>query len=408
MTVIDEMKKFAVEMTEFRRDLHAYPELGYQEERTADRVARRLASYGVEVRRGLAKTGVVGTLRRGNSTRSLGLRAELDALPMAELNHFAHRSRHEGRMHACGHDGHTTMLLGAARHLAEKGDFDGVVNFIFQPAEEGGAGADVMIREGLFNEFPCDAVFGMHNSPGLASGKFAIRSGPMMAGCAFFDITVGGVGGHGAMPETAVDPIVAASHIVSALQTIVSRNLRPFEPAVVTVTQIHAGDAYNVIPAHAVLRGTVRCFTPQIMDAIGKRIEHLAAGVASGLGATARTDYRVVYPPLVNHADEARHIANVAAELVGEENVVRDGRQMMASEDFSFMLNARPGAFINIGNGDGDGSCPVHNPNYDFNDAILPLGAALWVKLVEKRLARADEASLASDHVPMAHDGGSP
>lgn len=408
MTVIEEMQKFAADMTEFRHDLHAHPELGYHEERTADRVARRLAGYGVDVHRGLATTGVVGTLRRGNSTRSLGLRAELDALPMAELNRFSHRSRHEGRMHACGHDGHTTMLLGAARYLADQGDFDGVVNFIFQPAEEGGAGANAMIKEGLFEQFPCDRVFGMHNAPGLATGKFSIRSGPMMAGCAFFDVTVGGVGGHGAMPETAVDPIVAASHIVSALQTIVSRNLRPFEPAVVTVTQIHAGDAYNVIPAQAVLRGTVRCFAPQIMSAIGKRIEQLAANVANGLGATAKTDYRVVYPPLVNHTDETRYIADVAAELVGEENVLRDGRQTMASEDFSFMLNARPGAFINIGNGDGDGGCAVHNPNYDFNDAILPLGAALWVRLVEKRLAHGDEAGVASDHVAMARDGGAP
>jgi amidohydrolase len=229
----------------------------------------------------------------------------------------------------------------------------------------------------------------------------------MMAGCAFFDFIVGGVGGHAAMPETAVDPIVAANHIVSALQTIVSRNMRPFEPAVVTVTQVHAGDAYNVIPAHAVLRGSVRCFTPQILGATGTRIEQLAASVASGLGATARTDYRVAYPPLVNHADEARYIANVAAELVGEESVIRDGCQMMASEDFSFMLNARPGAFINIGNG--DGNCAVHNPNYDdFNDAILPLGAALWVELVEKRLARVAEASVASDHVSVARDDGSP
>jgi amidohydrolase len=393
VTVIEEIQEFAAEMTEFRRDLHAHPELGYHEERTADRVARQLASYGVDVHRGLGRTGVVGTLRRGNSTCSLGLRAELDALPMAELNRFSHRSRFEGRMHACGHDGHTTMLLGAARHLADKGDFDGVVNFIFQPAEEGGAGADAMIKEGLFEQFPCDVVFGMHNAPGLAAGKFSFRSGPMMAGCAFFDITVAGVGGHGAIPETAVDPIVAASHIVSALQTIVSRNIRPFEPAVVTVTQVHAGDAYNVIPAQAVLSGTVRCFTAQIMSAIGERIEQLAASVANGLGATAKTDYRVVYPPLVNHADETHYIANVAAELVGEENVIRDGRQLMASEDFSFMLNARPGAFINIGNGDGDGSCAVHNPNYDFNDSILPLGAALWVKLVEKRLARIAGAS---------------
>lgn len=388
MTVIDQIQKFAADLTEFRRDIHAHPELGYHEDRTADRVARQLAAYGCEVHRGLAKTGVVGTLRRGNSTRAIGLRAELDALPIVEQNHFSHRSRHEGRMHACGHDGHATMLLGAARYLAASGDFDGAVHFIFQPAEEGGAGADVMIKEGLFEQFPCDAVFGMHNMPGLAAGKFSIRPGPMMAGCAFFDITVDGVGGHGAMPESAVDPVVVASQIVQALQTIVSRNILPFEPAVVTVTQIHAGDAYNVIPARAMMHGTARGFTPEVMKLIGARIEQLAANVAAGFGAAAKTEYRLLYPPLINHAAEANYIADVAASLVGEDNVVRNGRQLMASEDFSFMLNARPGAFINIGNGEGEGSCEVHNPKYDFNDSILPLGASLWVALVEKRLAK--------------------
>jgi hippurate hydrolase len=388
VTVIEQIQAFAPELVEFRRDLHAHPELGYHEERTADRIARQLAAYGCEVHRGLAKTGVVGTLRRGNSTRSVGLRAELDALPIVEQNHFSHRSRHEGRMHACGHDGHATMLLGAARHLAASGEFDGAVHFIFQPAEEGGAGADVMIKEGLFEQFPCDAVFGMHNMPGLAAGKFSIRSGPTMAGCAFFDIAVEGVGGHGAMPESAVDPVVVASQIVQALQSIVSRNILPFEPAVVSVTQIHAGDAYNVIPARATMHGTARGFTPEIMKLMGARIERLAASVAAGFGATAKTDYRLLFPPLINHAAEAQYIADVAAALVGEDNVVRNGRQLMASEDFSFMLNARRGAFINIGNGDGEGSCEVHNPNYDFNDSILPLGASLWVKLVEKRLAK--------------------
>jgi hippurate hydrolase len=388
VTVIDQIQKFAADLTEFRRDIHAHPELGYHEDRTADRVARQLAAYGCEVHRGLAKTGVVGTLRRGNSTHSVGLRAELDALPIVEQNHFSHRSRHEGRMHACGHDGHATMLLGAARHLAAAGEFDGAVHFIFQPAEEGGAGADVMIKEGLFEQFPCDAIFGMHNMPGLAAGKFSIRPGPMMAGCAFFDIAVEGVGGHGAMPESAVDPVVVASQIVQALQSIVSRNILPFEPAVVTVTQIHAGDAYNVIPAGAMMHGTARGFTPEIMKLIGARIEQLAASVAAGFGATAKTDYRLLYPPLINRAAETQCIADVAAALVGEDNIIRNGRQLMASEDFSFMLNARPGAFINIGNGDGEGSCEVHNPNYDFNDSILPLGASLWVKLVETRLAK--------------------
>ena len=387
MTVIDAIQKFAPDLTAFRRDIHAHPELGYQEQRTADRVAQALESYGVTVHRGLAKTGVVGTLRRGASPKSLGLRAELDALPLAELNRFAHRSVHDGRMHACGHDGHATMLLGAARHLALSGNFDGTVHFIFQPAEEGGGGGDVMVKEGLFDRFPCDAVFGMHNLPGLAAGKFSIRPGPMMAGAAFFDVTVEGVGGHGAMPESAVDPVVVASHIVTALQSIVARNVRPFDPAVISVTQIHAGDAYNVIPAGAVMRGTARGFTPETMRLMGERIARIAADVASGFGAKATTDYRIIFPPLVNHEAETRFIADVAAALVGEDNILRNGRQLMASEDFSFMLNARPGAFLYIGNGEGEGSCEVHNPNYDFNDAVLPLGASLWARLVETWLA---------------------
>jgi len=388
MTVIDQIRQFAPELTAFRRDLHAHPELGFEEERTAGRIAAALTDYGCAVHRGLAKTGVVGTLRRGRSARAVGLRAELDALPIAELNRFDHRSRHPGRMHACGHDGHATMLLGAARQLAASGDFDGTVHFIFQPAEEGGGGADVMIKEGLFDKFPCDAVFGMHNMPGLAAGKFSIRPGPMMAGCAFFDIAIDGVGGHGAMPESAVDPVVVASQITLALQTIVSRNMPPFDPAVVSVTRIEAGDAYNVIPARCMLRGTARGFTDETMRLIGARMARLAASIAEGFGATATTDYRVIYPPLVNDAGEARFLGDVAAALVGEDNVARDGRRLMASEDFSYMLNARPGAFLYIGNGEGEGSCEVHNPNYDFNDGVLPLGASLWVTLVETRLTR--------------------
>lgn len=387
MTIIEDIQKLAPELTAFRRDLHAHPELGYEEQRTADRVAAQLAASGLEVHRGLGKTGVVGTLRRGGSSRSLGMRAELDALPITELNRFDHRSRNQGRMHACGHDGHATMLLGAARHLAASGNFDGVAHFIFQPAEEGGAGADAMIQDGLFERFPCDAVFGMHNAPGLAAGKFSTRVGPAMAGVAVFDITVTGLGGHGAAPEMAVDPVVVASQITMALQTIVSRNLRPIDPAVVSVTQIHTGEAHNVIPTVATLNGTARAFTDEAMKLIAARMEKIASHTAAGFGATAVTDFRVIYPPLINHAAETAEIGDIAAALVGEENVLRNGRQLMAGEDFSYMLNARPGAFINIGNGDGEGSCEVHNPHYDFNDAILPLGAALWVKLVETRLA---------------------
>jgi hippurate hydrolase len=387
VTVIDDIQKLAPELTAFRRDIHAHPELGYQEERTADRIAAQLTAAGIDVTRGVGKTGVVGTVRRGRSRRTLGLRAELDALPIVELNQFGHRSQDAGRMHACGHDGHATMLMGAARHLAASGNFDGTVHFIFQPAEEIGGGADTMIADGLFERFPCDAVFGMHNMPGLAAGKFSIRPGPMMAGIALFDIAIEGVGGHGAMPESAVDPVVVASQVTLALQTIVARNIRPQESAVVSVTQIHAGDTHNVIPARAVLRGTARAFAPETLRLIRERMERLATSIAAGFGATATVEFRQLYPPLINRAAEAESIADAAASLVGEDNVARNGVQIMASEDFSAMLNVRPGAFLFIGNGEGEGSCECHNPNYDFNDDILPLGASLWVRLVERRLA---------------------
>jgi hippurate hydrolase len=312
----------------------------------------------------------------------------MDCLPILEANSFAHRSTHDGRMHACGHDGHTTMLLGAARHLAQSRDFDGTVHFIFQPAEEGQGGAATMIKEGLFDEFPCDVIFGMHNRPGLEIGKFQIRPGAMMAGGAFFDISVTGRGAHGARPEAGIDPVLAASHITTALQSIVARNVRAVDTAVVSVTQIHAGDAYNVIPERAVLRGTVRCFSHAVMSLVEERMRGIAEGVAGGFGATASLDFRFLFPPVVNHADETRFIADTAAELVGEDNVNRQGPLTMASEDFACMLERVPGAYIQIGNGDGEGGCEVHNPGYDFNDAALPYGAALFTRLVERRLAR--------------------
>ncbi|MGH7073603.1 MAG: M20 aminoacylase family protein [Stellaceae bacterium] len=386
--IIDDIARNAAELASWRRDIHAHPELGYQEERTSRLVAERLEAFGCEVHRGLGKTGVVGRLSRGTSGRTVGLRADMDALPITEANSFPHRSQHQGRMHACGHDGHTTMLLGAARHLAAHGVFDGTVNFIFQPAEEGGAGADAMIKDGLFERFPCDAVFGMHNMPGLAVGAFSTRPGPTMAGVAIFEILIEGLGGHGAMPESAIDPVVVASQITLALQTIVSRNIRPFDPAVLSVTRIEAGEADNVIPPRARLRGTARAFTEATMSLIGERMARLADNIAAGFGATAKIDFRVTYPPLINHPEETRFAADVAAALVGEANVRRDGVQLMAGEDFSFMLNARPGAFIYIGNGEGEGSCEVHNPHYDFNDAVLPLGASLWTRLVETRLVK--------------------
>jgi len=376
------------ELTGWRRDIHAHPELGFEETRTSDVVAQKLEAFGIEVTRGVGKTGLVGRLRAGNSPRAIGLRADMDCLPILEANSFAHRSQNAGRMHACGHDGHTTMLLGAAKYLAATKNFDGTVHFIFQPAEEGLGGADAMVKDGLFERFPCDAIFGMHNRPGLAIGKFQIRPGPMMAGGAFFDIHVTGVGAHGARPEAGIDPVIVGAHIATALQTIVSRNVRPADTAVLSVTQIHGGDAYNVIPEKAVLRGTVRCFSDAVMNLVEDRMRRIADGVAGGLGARAEVDFRALFPALVNHADEAQFIADCAADVVGEANVNRNSNPVMASEDFAIMLKSVPGAYIQIGNGEGEGGCEVHNPNYDFNDAALPFGASLFARLVEKRLDR--------------------
>jgi amidohydrolase len=388
MQIIDRIAQIHDDLTSWRHDIHAHPELGFEEQRTSDLVAAKLAEFGCEVYRGIGKTGVVGRLRVGDSPRAVGLRADMDALPIHEANSFDYRSRHDGRMHACGHDGHTTMLLGAARYLAETRDFDGTVNFIFQPAEEGLGGAEAMVEEGVFDRFPCDAIFGMHNSPGMAVGQFTIRTGPMMAGCAFFDIRVVGRGAHGARPESGVDPVIAASHIAAALQTIVSRNVRPVDTAVVSITRFHAGDAYNVIPERAVIGGTVRAFENETLALIEQNMRRMASGVAAGFGATAELDFRVVAVPLINNATEAAFLADAAAELVGPDNVERNGALVMASEDFSYMLNRSPGAYIRIGNGDEPGGCQVHNPGYDFNDAILPLGASLFARLAERKLAR--------------------
>jgi amidohydrolase len=387
MQIADRIKAFHDEMTKWRRDLHAHPELGFEEHRTSEFVAGKLAEFGCEVHCKIGKTGVVGVLRTGNGP-SIGLRADMDALPIHEANDIPYRSRHDGRMHACGHDGHTTMLLGAARYLAETRNFDGTVHFIFQPAEEGIGGAKAMLEDGLFERFPCASVFGMHNRPGLPIGKFAIRPGPMMAAGAFFDITVSGKGSHGARPEDGIDPVLTACHVTTALQAIVSRNIKPSDTAVVSVTSVTAGEAYNVIPQTAVIRGTARTFSNGTMQQIADRMQRTARGVAAGFGATAEVDFRVLFAPLVNNPTEAEVLADVAAELVGEEGVQRNTGIIMASEDFSYMLEARPGAYINIGNGDTVGSCPVHNPSYDFNDAALPIGASLFARLVEKKLPR--------------------
>ena len=388
MAVIESIAVLKDEMTRWRRDIHAHPELGFEETRTSDIVAEKLRSWGYEVHRGIGKTGVVGVLRAGKSTRAIGLRADMDALPIVEANTFEHRSQHGGRMHACGHDGHTTMLLGAAKYLAERRNFDGVVNFIFQPAEEGIGGARAMIADGLFERFPCEAIFGMHNRPGLPVGKFAVRSGPMMAGGAFFDIRITGKGSHGARPESSVDPVLVASHTTVALQSIVSRNVRPLETAVLSVTKIHGGDAYNVIPQTAELSGTARAFTREVLDLIEMRMQAVAKGTAEAFGATAEVDFRVTFAPTVNDAKEADFAAAVCAEIVGEENVNRNPNLISASEDFSFMLEQVPGCYFNIGNGAGEGACEVHNPSYDFNDEALALGATAFARIVETRLSK--------------------
>ncbi|MFO1220043.1 MAG: M20 aminoacylase family protein [Burkholderiaceae bacterium] len=386
-TTVDALAPLHADMRGWRRDIHAHPELGFQESRTAALVAERLEALGLQVTRGVGKTGVVGTLRVGKSTRSIGLRADMDALPIQEANAFAHRSTHAGVMHACGHDGHTAMLLGAAHHLARTKRFDGTVHFIFQPAEEGLGGAKAMIDDGLFERFACDTVFGMHNRPNLPVGHFAVKSGPMMAGGAFFDIHVTGKGAHGARPETGVDAALAAAQIAVALQTIVARNVAPVDTAVLSVTQIHAGDAYNVIPQTARLGGTVRAFSREVMSLVEAAMRRVAEGTAAALGAKAEVDFRALFAPTVNDAEQAEFAAMICTELVGADRVERDPPLIMASEDFSFMLEQVRGCYLNIGNGSGPSACEVHNPAYDFNDEALPLGAAFFARLVERKLA---------------------
>ena len=385
MPALDHIVGFHDELTEIRHSLHANPELGMDEHHTADLVARKLTEWGIEVHRGVGGTGVVGVLRAGNGEQAVGLRADMDALAMEEANEIAYRSTNSGRMHACGHDGHTTMLLGAARYLAETRNFNGTVNFIFQPGEEGDGGALAMLQDGLFERFPCNAIYAIHNRPGLPVGKFAIAPGAQMAGGAFFDILVRGKGAHGARPEESIDPVLAACHITTALQSIVARNVRPADTAVLSVTKVFGGDAYNVIPQTATISGTARTFRPDTMKLLEANMKRVAEGVAVGFGATAEVDFRTIFAPLVNDAAETAIFAAAAAELVGEANVDRNRPPAMGSEDFSFMMEQVPGAYINLGNGD---SAALHNPHYDFNDAATPYGAALFAHLVERKLPR--------------------
>ncbi len=379
----DAFDQLKTEMTEWRRDIHQHPELAFEEVRTSAKVAELLESFGLEVHRGLAKTGVVGTLRAGDSERTLGLRADMDALPIREANELDYRSQNEGVMHACGHDGHTAMLLGAAKYLAESKSFDGTVHFIFQPAEEKDGGARVMIEEGLFEKFDCDRVFGMHNFPGLDVGKFALRSGPMLAAIDVFSYAVSSDGGHAAMPHTLVDTVVVSAEVIQAMQTIVSRNVDPLLNAVVSITQVHGGDADNVIPARVEHGGCVRTFLPAVQDLVERRMAEILDGITRAHGASYELDYRRYYPATVNAEAEVEMAANAARE-VGRE-VDAAAAPIMGSEDFSFMLQQRPGAFIFLGNG---ASGQLHTPVYDFNDECLPLGARYWATLVETQLSR--------------------
>ena len=384
---LDRARLYQQELTEIRRDIHAHPELGLEEHRTAEIVARKLEEWGIEVHRGVGVTGVVGVLRNGNGQASVGLRADMDALPMQEATGLPHASQTPRRMHACGHDGHTTMLLGAAKYLAETRDFNGTVNFIFQPAEEGLGGAEAMLKDGLFERFPCDSVFGMHNRPGMPIGDFSICPGTAMAGAAFFDITITGKGAHGARPEQSIDPVLVACHIGTALQSIVARNVSPNDNAVLSVTRILSGDAYNVIPQSALLGGTARTMKTETMELLRANTIRLANNIAAGFGAEASVDFRVIFPPLVNNPDELRVIADAAAALVGEDHLDRNRAPAMASEDFSFMMQRVPGGHINLGNG--ENSAAVHNPLYDFNDAAIPYGVALYAIVAERKLPRA-------------------
>lgn len=369
-----------------RRDLHAHPELAFDEHRTSDLVASTLESLGIEVHRGLAGTGVIGKLRCGDSSRAIGLRADMDALPIQEKNDFAHRSRHDGRMHACGHDGHTAMLLAAADALSKTRNFNGTVYFIFQPAEETEGGGRVMVEQGLFDQFAMDAVFGLHNWPGLPAGQFAVHAGPVMASADRFDITLTGRGAHAAMPHQGNDVILAGSALVQALQSVVSRKMDPLDPAVLSITRFHAGDAYNILPEKAHLAGTIRAFNDQVRGQAEDEIRRICKGVGDSFGVLVAFDMHYGYPATVNTAAESEHCRSVAAELVGDENVRTDLRPSMGAEDFSFMLKKKPGCYIWLGNGLGEGGCMLHNPHYDFNDEVLPLGAEYWCKLIARLL----------------------
>jgi hippurate hydrolase len=389
LSSVEHARRQHAELTALRRDIHANPELAFQESRTAGIVADKLAAWGVEVHRGLAKTGVVGVIKgKADSPRSIGLRADMDCLPMHETNSFAHKSRNAGRMHACGHDGHTTMLLGAARYLAESRNFAGTAYLVFQPAEEGGGGGQVMVKEGLFRRFPADAVYALHNYPGLPAGKMAVRAGPVMAATDEVKISIKGTGGHGAFPHLAVDPVVAAAHVITALQTIASRNVEPVDAVVVSVCSLATSQigAFNVIPDAVDLVGTVRTFKAKTRDLAERRVTEIVTKVAEALGASASIEYTRGYPATVNSAGESQFAARVGERVFGAGNVITDFDPVMGGEDFSYMLLEKPGAYVFLGQGGGPNSCFLHNPGYDFNDEVIPLGAGYLAALVEEAL----------------------
>ena len=387
---VDRIRRFHSELTAIRRDLHAHPELSFTEERTSKVVAEYLRNLGIETHVGLAKTGVVGVIPgKTKNGKAIGLRADMDCLPMHEQNSFAHKSRHEGRMHACGHDGHTTMLLGAARYLSETRNFDGTAYVIFQPAEEGGGGGQVMVKEGLFERFPADQIYALHNWPGLPPGQMAVRAGPVMAATDEVQITLRGRGGHGAMPHLVLDPVVAAAQVISALQTIASRNVNPVDAVVVSICSMQTSQlgAFNVVPDHVKMVGTVRTFRPETRDLAEKRLKEIVNHVGAGLGVTCEINYSRGYPATINSAREAQFAAQVGERLFGKGNVMTEHEPTMGGEDFSYMLQARPGAYVFLGQGGAAGGCFLHNPNYDFNDEVIPLGAGYLAALVEESLA---------------------
>ena len=395
MKLIEPILQFHTELQQIRRTIHAHPELSYEEVQTSELVAKKLTEWGIPVIRGLGLTGVVGVIKNGTSKRAVGLRADMDALPVKESNTFPHHSQHEGKMHACGHDGHTAMLLGAAHYLSQHKNFDGTVYVIFQPAEEGAGGAKRMMDEGLFEQCPMEAVFGMHNWPGAAAGGMSVKVGPMMASSNEFEVIVKGKGAHAAQPHMGIDPIMVAVQIAQSWQTIISRNKSPIDSGVLSITQIHSGSATNIIPNSASLIGTVRTFTLPVLDLIESRMREIAEHTAAAFGATIEFRFHRNYPPLINHDLETLFAVGVMEDVVGKERVDAQVEPTMGSEDFAFMLLEKPGCYVFIGNGDGEhrmqghglGPCNLHNPSYDFNDDLLPIGATYWVRLAERFLS---------------------